>query len=139
MLTENQQILLLEKYSPAAGFPKTDVTVDAMALMLENTCLFGDLVLHMPELSYKILKKHEHWLELMNKCLEFSQHFFKTVVDNNTQKMLSLLDQEINPDKRSDDYVNPYYENAVSSTTKDSKKLRKTFRKGPQLGSKTEL
>lgn len=139
MVTENQQILLQENYSPAAGFPKTDVTVEAVALTLENTCLLGDLVLHMPELSYKILKKQENWLELMNKCLAFSKHFFKTVVDNNTQKMLSLFDQEINPDKRSVDYVNPYYEQINSSTTKDAKKLRKKTRKGPQLGSKTEL
>lgn len=138
MVTENQDILLREEYSPAAGFPKTDVTVDAMALTLENTCLFGDLVLHMPEMSYKVLKKHEHWLELMNKCLEFSKHFYKAVVDINTQKMLSLFDQEINPDKRSDDYMNPYYEKIVSSTKKDTK-LRKKFRKGPHLGSKTEL
>lgn len=110
-----------------------------MALTLENTCLFGDLVLHMPEMSYKVLKKHEHWLELMNKCLAFTKYFYKTVVDSNTQKLLSLFDQEINPDKRSDDYVNPYYERTDSSTLKDAKKLRKKIRKGPQLGSKTEL
>lgn len=117
------------------GFPKVESTIDAMALTLENTCLFAELLLHLPELSYKILAKHKEWRPLLNDSMHFVRQFYPTVVDANAQRLLSLFDQEINVEKRTEDYVNPYYNKlGAEAVTAKPKKQRKRIAKGPRLG-----
>lgn len=112
------------------------MAIDAIALTLENTCLFGDLLLHLPELSYKILNKQNQWRELINWSLSFATNFYENIIDIQSQKMLSLLEQEINIEKRTADYQNPYYNLKDKHTQKQTtKKPRKQIRKGPQLSS----
>lgn len=127
-------ILHDEHYSPVDGFPTEERTIDSAVLILENTFLFGDLLLHMPDMSYKILgnKRHKEWRSLLNWALEFAVHFDTTIFDENSRKLISLTDQEINVDKRTSDYINPYAEIEKSSESKP--KQRKKIRKGPQLG-----
>ena len=124
-----------KSYIPLNGFPKTETEIEALALILENVCLFGDLVLHMPEMSYKILAKHKSWKELINVELYFIQHFYKTIIDGKTQRMLSLLNQEINPEERSDNYINPYHTSDTNTEQPIKPKKKRKIRKGPQLGS----
>lgn len=134
VLSENGEILQRDGYSPAMGFPKVDSTIDAMALTLENTCLFAELLLHLPELSYKILAKHKQWRPLLNGSLEFARHFYASVVDATSQKLLSIFDQEINEAKRNADYVNPYYNKLGEKIVAKPKKAKKRLAKGPKLG-----
>lgn len=90
----------------------------------------------MPDISYKILKKQSDWKELLNFSLNFVKHFYSQIVDKKSQKMLSLFDQEINPQKRTENYQNPYYSTTEKPTQKQGgTKPKKAIRKGPQLGS----
>lgn len=136
VIRANQLILLKEKYIAEKGFPKNESTINAFALVLENTCLFGDLLVHMPDMSHLILKPMFNWKEIINWGLDFAQNFYNQVIDVKTQKMLSIVRQEVNPELRNDDYVNPYSdENLKEPPSAKRDKIKRKIRKGPQLGS----
>lgn len=141
ILRENRQKLTEANYKTADGFPTTTTLIDALTLIVENTCLIGDLILHMPDMSEKILSKDKEWKEILNWAVQFIAGV-DGVLDAKTVKMLSLVDQEINIEKRTNDYVNPYRETEQPSVTpKKQSKPKKKLKKGPQLHSvdRTEL
>ncbi|KAJ6636115.1 Coiled-coil domain-containing protein [Pseudolycoriella hygida] len=141
ILRENREKLLQEGYTTSAGFPKTSNLIDGVTLVLENTCLIGDLVLHLPDMSEQILTKDTQWKETLNWAIQFTLSV-PDVIDAKTSKMLSLFDQEINIEKRTDHYINPYRETKKQPTEPTKrKKERKKLKKGPQLHStgRTEL
>lgn len=143
ILRENKQKMFEEKYSVSIdGWPTTTTMIDALTLIVENTCLIGDMILHMPDMSEKILSKDKGWKEILNWAVKFTSSV-QDVIDAKTAKMLSLVDQEINVERRTNDYINPYREKAQPPTdgTKKRTKEKKKLKKGPQLHSagRTEL
>lgn len=122
-------------YQPTDGFPQTEATIDAFAAIVENTCLFGDLVLHTPDISAKILAKQAGWRAMLDWSMAFERHFETTIFDEKSREMLSLFDQEINEERRRADYVNPYRSANRASAAKATaaKKERRKLRKGPQM------
>lgn len=135
ILSENKEKLLEEGYSTSQGFPKTTTLIDAVSLIVENTCLIGDMILHMPDMSDIILSKDKDWKQILDWAIEFTVSL-DDVIDTKTQKMLSLLDQEINVEKRTNDYINPYRE-ADPAIPSKRKKQKKKLKRGPQLHSAT--
>ncbi|XP_053659964.1 coiled-coil domain-containing protein 134-like [Anopheles marshallii] len=121
-------------------FPKLQELINALALFLENTCLFGEIVLHFPDMSYRILKSVSDWRTLMTDALNYSKAFVQ-ILDDKSIELLSLLNQEINEDQRTPDYINPYRETAPSTeSSKDKQKKKSKPKKGPALSpAKTEL
>lgn len=135
ILRDNRQQVVKEDYSTSRGFPITATLIDALTLIVENTCLIGDMILHMPDMSEKILSRDKEWKEILNWAVQFTLSV-QDVIDAKTVKMLSLVDQEINIEKRTNNYINPYREAEQPSTmptkrTKEKKKLKR----GPQLRS----
>lgn len=92
----------------------------------------------MPDMSEKILSKDQEWKEIVDWAIQFCLTL-QDVIDPKSTKMLSIVDQEINFEKRSDDYINPYRDTPEkpNKRTKEKKKLKR----GPQLhsASRTEL
>ncbi|XP_058129672.1 coiled-coil domain-containing protein 134-like [Anopheles ziemanni] len=123
-------------------FPKIQELINALAQYLENTCLFAELVLHFPDMSYRILKPVSDWRELMTQALNYSKSF-DHILDDKSVELLGLLNQEINEDQRTDSYVNPYREAAQSTSgenVKAKKKSKTKTKKGPSITPpKTEL
>lgn len=141
ILRDNRQKVVNEDYSASRGFPLTTTLIDAFTLIVENTCLIGDLILHMPDMSEKILSKDKEWKEILDWAVQFTLSV-PDVIDARTVKMLSLVDQEINIEKRTNNYVNPYREPEQPATMpKKRTKEKKKLKKGPQLHSadRTEL
>lgn len=152
VLSQTKKLLESSKYDPLADkFPSEDShLVDAISVTLENTCLFGEMILHLPDMSYMILQRLKsvqspsdgEWRDLINWCHRYSRHFFDRIIDQNSQRLLTLLEQEINPSKRLPNFVNPYRASeAVASegkTGKSSSKPRKKLKKGPQM-SRSDL
>ncbi|XP_053670771.1 coiled-coil domain-containing protein 134-like [Anopheles nili] len=121
-------------------FPKLQELINALALFLENTCLFGELVLHFPDMSYRILKSVSDWRSLMTQALNYSKAFDQ-ILDDKSVELLGLLNQEINEDQRTAEYVNPYRD-AVQSAPSGKEKLKQKskLKKGPTMTMpKTEL
>uniref|UniRef100_A0A182YHR0 Erk and jnk pathways n=1 Tax=Anopheles stephensi TaxID=30069 RepID=A0A182YHR0_ANOST len=129
------------KITAESEFPKLQELINALALFLENTCLFGEMVLHFPDMSYRILKGVSDWRTLMTDALNYTKAFVQ-ILDEKSIELLSLLNQEINEDQRTPEYVNPYRETAPQSTEKQKDKPKKKSKpkKGPSLSpTKTEL
>lgn len=135
LLESNRGILTAAGHQLTDGFPRNESVIEAFAAIIENTCLFGDLVLHVPEMSAKILSKHEtRWRPLLAWSMDFVSNY-QAIVDETTTKMLSLFEQEINIERRNNDYVNPYYKTQMKDEDIVGKiqKKRRKLRKGPQL------
>lgn len=109
--------------------PSTPKEFKAVVTVLENICIIGEVVLHFPEMSYKILEDRE-WRPNVEFARSIAQKY-QFVYDSSTLKMLDLFNQEINPEQRTEDFVNPYAEGDASA--KKSKKPKKKANTGPKL------
>ncbi|KAL1403354.1 hypothetical protein pipiens_005703 [Culex pipiens pipiens] len=142
VIQEDGENLRNNDLAEGSALPKNPELVDSLARYLENTCFFGELVLHFPDMSYRILKGVDGWRDLLIRALEYTRSFVN-ILDQKSLEMLGLLEQEIDEGNRTDSYVNPYRERAnESSKSKETKKKKKAnIKKGPQLsgGAKTEL
>lgn len=137
VLDDNQKHIL-PSFSDPEGFPATNSSqFEALSSVLESTCLFADVILHLPEMSRTVLKKRPNWKKTIDWALEFSQSLIY-ITDDVTQKLLVTLDYEINESKRPTSYRNPYYKQKLPEITKDKKKTKKKLKKGPQM-TKIEL
>lgn len=78
----------------------------------------------------------------MNWCIIFTKKA-DPIVDDLSQKMLDLFNQEINEDQRTKDYFNPYLEanqkKQEQPIKEKPKKVKKKIKKGPQLSGRSEL
>lgn len=126
-------------------FPTQDARlIDAITVTLENTCLFGEIILHNPDISYRVLESREigpDWRDLINWCIKFSRQFNDRILDTKTQELLWLAEQEINPEKRTENFINPYRNKADESADAMKKKKKKTKKlpKGPQMVTRDEF
>lgn len=126
-------------------FPTQDARlIDAITVTLENTCLFGEIILHNPDISYRVLESRQigpDWRDLINWCIQFTRQFNDRILDAKSQELLWLVEQEINPEKRSEHFINPYrtvtHEN--SDAAKKRKKKAKKLPKGPQMVTRDEF
>lgn len=129
---------ILPSFSQPAGFPNNNSQFEALSSVLESTCLFADVILHLPEMSRKVLKKRSNWKETIDWALEFSQTL-DYLTDEITKKLLKTCDYEINESKRPENYRNPYYKQKLPEPSKDKNKTKKKLKKGPQMTNKLEL
>lgn len=124
-------------------FPTQDARLlDAITVTLENTCLFGELILHNPDISYRALelrRKETSWKELINWCIKFTRQFNDRIIDAKSQELLWLTEQEINPEKRTENFINPYRSTAEEKNSLKKKKTFKKLSKGPQMVTRDEF
>ncbi|XP_055639178.1 coiled-coil domain-containing protein 134-like [Toxorhynchites rutilus septentrionalis] len=143
--TYEEIIQILQEHGPklrennitaAMEFPKNHTVMELMALYIENTCFFGELILHMPKISYRILKTVTGWRELVLEALRYTRTFVN-IVDSKSMELLDLTEQEIDISKRLPYFINPYRDHRTAGLrTKRRKKLK--LKKGPHL-TKLEL
>ncbi|KDQ71586.1 coiled-coil domain-containing protein 134-like [Zootermopsis nevadensis] len=126
-----------------SAFPKDEDTLDALANILENTALFGDILLRLPDISHKILISKHEWEVSLQWSLGFSNQTH--LLDKQTQKLVYLASQEINVTERNPNYLNPYSKIHKQKHDKQQspeqnvakKKKMKKHKKGPRMSSGT--
>ncbi|GLH00913.1 Coiled-coil domain-containing protein 134-like Protein [Gryllus bimaculatus] len=136
--------VLLESSGYAAGissFPRDETVLDALANILENTALFADIMLHLPDISQKVLAANYEWQVLFQWSISFANQ--TQLLDKQTVKLLHLANMELNATERDPDYENPYrkkeekhqfqHEQKISS-----KKRKKVKKRGPRLSVECE-
>lgn len=128
----------------ADTFPPQDVRLfDAITVTLENTCLFGEIILHNPDISYRALESRQFgpdWRDLINWCIKYTRQYNDRIIDAKSQELLWLLEQEINPDKRTDNFINPYRSSSEPHQKPKKKKTKKKkLEKGPRMVTRDEL
>ncbi|XP_076060274.1 coiled-coil domain-containing protein 134-like [Oratosquilla oratoria] len=146
---EASQIKLRENgYVPGMDFPVNEDIRDALSQTLENTALLGEILLHMPDKTHRILRKNKQWKLLFTWGIFFATE--SKFLDSSTYKLMKLVSQELDIAEKDPSYVNPYSEEAQakssrehpqdSTSKKETKtKKKKSFRKGPRLSRGGEL
>lgn len=115
----------------------------AISSVLENTLLFGDIVLHFPHVMHRILKTQQRWNTIINWSLNFANRT-RYLLIKESLVVINLMAQELRITEREPGYFNPYWRSAESrdrdkgeTKTKGSSKKEKRKR-GPQI-TKIEL
>ncbi|PSN36269.1 hypothetical protein C0J52_22624 [Blattella germanica] len=130
-------------YIPGSStFPKDENILDALANILENTALFGEILLRLPDITHKILASKHDWEILIQWSIGFANQTH--LLDKQTLKLIYLVSQELNIQERDPDYINPYSNNYQEkqkvpeenvSTNTAKKKKKKEYKKGPRMSS----
>ncbi|XP_012541227.1 coiled-coil domain-containing protein 134 [Monomorium pharaonis] len=126
-----------------SSFPEDTNVKDALSSILENTALLGDIVLHLPDITHRILKTQPGWNSTIHWSLSFVNQT-RHLLNKSTITMFRLVEQELNITKRDPSYFNPYRSAAHAGQREDTsvrkkKPVKKEKRKkGPQI-AKIEL
>ncbi|XP_017789101.1 PREDICTED: coiled-coil domain-containing protein 134-like [Habropoda laboriosa] len=123
--------------------PRNVTIQSAISTTLENTAFFGDIILHFPHITHRILRTQQIWNPIIHWSLNFMNRT-KYLLDTETVERFHLVSQELNIVKREPEYFNPYWHSAESrkeykGEAKKKKSTRKEKQKrGPQI-TKVEL
>ncbi|XP_055326936.1 coiled-coil domain-containing protein 134-like [Sitodiplosis mosellana] len=144
ILQQTKNIIQGGRYDPLVDkFPPQDVRLfDAITVTMENTCLFGEVILHNPDISYRVLDSQllgPDWKDLINWCIKYTRKFNDRIIDVKSQELLWLVEQEINPEKRSENFTNPYRNAGQQKDTTKKKKKAKKIEKGPRMVTRDEF
>ncbi|KYN16650.1 hypothetical protein ALC57_11159, partial [Trachymyrmex cornetzi] len=123
-----------------SSFPEDANVKDALSNILENIVLFGDIVLHLPDITHRILRTQPGWNSTIHWSLNFANQT-RYLLNKSTITMFRLVEQELNITERDPAYLNPYRSAAHAGQREDSikKSVKKEKRKkGPQI-AKIEL
>ncbi|KAJ7389739.1 hypothetical protein OS493_029639 [Desmophyllum pertusum] len=129
-------------YVPGQTFPAEQSQREALANVLENTALFGDILLRLPDITYKVYSKSKEWDLLARWSVSFCSE--TQVYDETDTKLLHLMAQELRLVPRDPNYINPYrnvpqkedLKNAKSkeeATSKKNQKKKDKKKRGPRL------
>lgn len=119
-------------------FPSDDTTKDALSNILENTALFSEILLRLPDITVSVLRINNNWDILLQWSIAFSNQV-KYLLDKSTVKLLELVSQELNHTERDPNYVNPYRKGGVGKreqeedVRQEKKRRKKVIKKGPRL------
>ncbi|CAG2226184.1 Coiled-coil domain-containing protein 134 [Mytilus edulis] len=123
VLGEAKQNLTQWGFVPGTDpFPENETVREAFSKVVENTAMFGDLVLRLPDVVHGLFDKNTEWNTLMGWCVWFSVE--SKVFDGGSEKTAQLnsemkffksiliypMSQEINLIPKEDDYINPFTE-----------------------------
>jgi hypothetical protein len=125
-------------YVPGTDFPTKPEVKEALSNILENTVLYGELLLRLPDIVHSIMKDKNELQQLMNWSIMFTSE--TNLLDMAAAKLIHLTTQELNLTERDPDYVNPYRSQKKTdlppeTSHKPSKKKRKEKVRGPRLSS----
>ncbi|XP_068210101.1 coiled-coil domain-containing protein 134-like [Palaemon carinicauda] len=139
---EISQVTLRERgFVPGMEFPEDETVREALAQTLENTAFMGEVLLHLPDITHSILKNNKPWQLLFTWGIFFASQ--SKFLDKTTSHFIYLVSQEMGVTEKDPHYVNPYskensrvsgeWSRKKDGDSKEKKKQRKTFKKGPQL------
>ncbi|XP_015586813.1 coiled-coil domain-containing protein 134 [Cephus cinctus] len=140
VIESSRALVEMAEFTPETNrFPGDANIRDALSSIMENTALFGDIILHMPDITRRVLKSQEKWNSIYTWSLNFVNRM-KHLLDNSTITMIHLVGQELNITAREPGYFNPFWPNnqEKSVENEESLKRKKTVKKdkkkrGPQM------
>ncbi|KAG1683800.1 Coiled-coil domain-containing protein 134 [Nymphon striatum] len=91
----------------------------ALAKILENTALFGDILLRVPDVTHRILaeEKYKEWNAVIKWSIIFSNS--TNLFDKKTVQLLDLVVQELGIVEKKPNYVNPYSEKEIRRVSRN--------------------
>jgi len=141
---QDARIKIMESgYIPGQAFPTEQAQLEALGNVLENTALFGDILLRLPDITYKVYSKSNEWKLLARWSVSFCNE--TKVYDGTDSKLLNLMAQELRLVPRDPNYINPYRNIAQKedlksekskqedTSLKKNKKKKEKKKRGPRL------
>lgn len=89
---------------------------ESLSTLLENCALVGEVVLRLPDISDRLLRKKTDWMHNVKHCISFSPS--TRLIDDVTEEMLRLAAQELNLVSRTPDFTNPYRQQSQGPANK---------------------
>jgi len=120
---------------------------DALALVLENTCLASEFVINFPDYMHQFLNSNKEFDAVLRWCLSFSYNLVdENLIDEHTRKLYKLALMELGVIQKEEGYENPYKEKNdkpikkmdFADPPKPKKKIKQKLARGPRL-AKSEL
>ncbi|XP_048775826.1 coiled-coil domain-containing protein 134-like isoform X2 [Ostrea edulis] len=106
VVNEAKANLTVWGYVPGDSFPDNTTIRDGLSKVFENTAMFGDLVLRLPDIVHAIYDKNKDWQLLIGWCYWFCRE--SGVFDGTNGKLLHLMAQEVNLIEKEENYINPF-------------------------------
>uniref|UniRef100_A0A6A7G0P0 Coiled-coil domain-containing protein 134-like n=2 Tax=Hirondellea gigas TaxID=1518452 RepID=A0A6A7G0P0_9CRUS len=136
VLKMSQEKLQQGHYVPGDPFPLDNSVRDALSQTMETTCLLGEVLLHLPDITRNVLEKLGTNKGLLAWGVFFTAH--TTFLSDSTKKLVHLMEQELGLVDRDHDYVNPYSKSNKQKAKQykqpqPKKKKKKSFKRGPSL------
>ena len=148
ILSSNRITLQASEISQAVESLPADTKVkDALALVLENTCLASEILLNFPNYMHTFLKQDREFDSVFRWGLSFTHGLItSSLIDEHTSKLYKLALMELGVLPKEDGYHNPYVVHDEKPIKKldfadpprPKKKVKKKLARGPRL-SKSEL
>lgn len=104
--------------------PRDSRTLESLSTLIENCALIGDVILRLPDIAHRLLKKKPEWMTSVKHCITFCK--ITRLLDPVTREMFDLAAQELNLVPRNANFTNPYREEHKGE---QAKKQRKNDRK----------
>lgn len=121
-------------YIPGDAFPKDQADLEALGNILENTALFGDILLRLPDITYKVYSKSNEWDLLARWSISFCNE--TQVYDEADSKLLNLMAQELRFVPKDPKYINPYRKSAKKKVSLSEENKQKDFTKNKRKKEK---
>jgi hypothetical protein len=124
-------------WQPSMAFPEDDDQREALAKVIENTLLFGDILLKMPDMTHEIFKSRAVRREVIVWSVKLCNE--TDVFELPERKLLNLMSQELGIIPMEDNYVNPYrikLKKSPEAKPKAKKKQREPREKKPRLSGR---
>lgn len=140
VISEAKVNLTVWGFIPGDPFPENTTIRDGLSKVFENTAMFGDLVLRLPDIVHSIYDKNKDWQLLLGWCYWFCKE--SGVFDETNGKLLHLMAQEVKLIDREENYTNPFTLESQLKQQKErhgekkeskAKKKKKERKKGPQI------
>ncbi|XP_050415517.1 coiled-coil domain-containing protein 134 [Patella vulgata] len=136
------------KFLPGDPFPENETMQHSVSKIFENTALFGDLVLRMPDIVHELYDRQREWQMALTWGTGFCNE--SRIFEGANSKLLNLMAQEVNILPKDNNFINPYsaetqrekemmMELNEAEIKKLKKKEKKKIKRGPRLSSHTEL
>ncbi|XP_076446023.1 coiled-coil domain-containing protein 134-like [Babylonia areolata] len=144
-LEDARQNLTMWGFLPGDEFPKNETIRESMSKVLENTALFGDMLLRLPKAVHEFYDRSREWQILMGWAFTFSNQ--SGVFEGPHDMLLSLMGQEAGLIPKSPNYINPFLASEEEEKQKvpvevmpkkEKQKKAKKIPRGPRM-SRTDL
>lgn len=135
VLKTTRAILENSNFIPALNFPTNVTVIEALGQVLDNTALYCEFQLKLPDITDRIMNIQNDWLVLAKWAIGFSNS--TGLYDNKTSHLMNLVCQEMNLIERSENFINPYRKSNTEIPPRYEKvsptKKKKIFHKGPRM------
>ncbi|XP_064610209.1 coiled-coil domain-containing protein 134-like [Liolophura sinensis] len=139
-------------FVPGDPYPEETHVREAVSKVMENTAMFGDLALRLPDIVHSLYDKNREWQELIAWGVWFCNQTQVFEMSSASAMLLNLMSQELNLIERDRLYINPFTEENLKLQEEEiakrldakkqiklEKKKKKEKKRGPRMSGSARV